>query len=333
MKTVIAIAGFIFLACCVHVGTMYWSERKPLKLTVKRDLVGSSRRPLSLAFRSDGRILVSGGRDGTVTLWNVETGRERSRFEGAIMVANSIALGRNGMRLVFPGKLESLDFVDLADCRRIPTRIDDQIHIRSVSFSVDGRILAVAGQDTIIRLYDADSGKAVAALKGHLDRVLAVSFSPDEDILVSAGEDSTVRIWDTARQVEIDVLIGHGSAIEYIAHSSDARRLATASHDGVICIWDMQKGRRLSLQLCCDGDITGMTFRPNSTMLTYSCIKNGESHIHICDCLSGRSLCTYDSDVCSLATPIAFSPDGQLLAIGMPGTIRLLELPQHFRKY
>jgi hypothetical protein len=69
----------------------------------------------------------------------------------------------------------------------------------AVDFSPDGRILATAGKDCAIRLWDLVTGQKLAERRGHpFYGVLAVAFAPDGVTVASAGYDGTVRLWDLA---------------------------------------------------------------------------------------------------------------------------------------
>ena len=59
-------------------------------------------------------------------------------------------------------------------------------------------MLATAGDDQTVRLWEADTGKEVRVLEAHRSGVRAVAFSPDGKALASAGDDQTVRLWDLA---------------------------------------------------------------------------------------------------------------------------------------
>jgi WD40 repeat protein len=66
----------------------------------------------------------------------------------------------------------------------------------TVAFRPDGRLLASAGTDRLIRVRDAKTGRDLLVLRGHTERIYRLEFSPDSRFVASASEDGTARIWD-----------------------------------------------------------------------------------------------------------------------------------------
>jgi hypothetical protein len=105
------------------------------------------------------------------------------------------------------------------------------------AFSPDGELLATAGWDETVRLWDAATGEPRGEpLTGHTDWVNAVAFSPDGELLASAGEDGTVRLWDAATgKPHGEPLTGHTEGVNAVDFSPDGELLASSGGaDGTV---------------------------------------------------------------------------------------------------
>jgi WD40 repeat protein len=74
--------------------------------------------------------------------------------------------------------------------------------VTAVAFSLDGKLLATAGADGYVRLWNPATGKPIGALPAHTGPesvVTAVAFSPDGTLLASAGADGMVRTWQVSQ--------------------------------------------------------------------------------------------------------------------------------------
>jgi WD40 repeat protein len=63
-----------------------------------------------------------------------------------------------------------------------------------MSFSPDGKRLALGIQDGTIKLWDVVKDKELALLHGHTDRVSCLAFSADGEKLVSGSWDKTIKL-------------------------------------------------------------------------------------------------------------------------------------------
>ena len=116
--------------------------------------------------------------------------------------------------------------------------------------TVDGRqLLASAGHDQVVRLWDPASGAEVRALQGHTGRVNAVCAVTvdDRQLMASAGYDQVVRLWDPASGAEVRALQGHTGRVNAVcAVTVDDRQLmASAGHDQVVRLWDPASGAEI----------------------------------------------------------------------------------------
>ena len=67
--------------------------------------------------------------------------------------------------------------------------------MNSVCWSPDGSRIATASKDGTARVWDAQTGDEILALKGHNNEVTSVCWSPDGSRIATASSDTTARIW------------------------------------------------------------------------------------------------------------------------------------------
>jgi WD40 repeat protein len=194
--------------------------------------------------------------------------------------------------------------------------------VRAVAFSNDGRVLASAGNDSTIRIWDTVTHRELNTIRGHSGSVLAVAYSPDGRTLASAGADRTVRIWEAATGHLLHTLYGHGDWVRGVAYSPDGRTVASASNDHTVKVWDISTGQPLQTLGGHTGLATSVAFSRDGRTLA----SGSDDHtVKLWDLASGHEPRTLHGHA-SQVLGVKYSPDGRTLAsAGADRTVRIWE--------
>ena len=161
-------------------------------------------RVVSVAFSSTGKYVATGSLDTTVKIWGATDYKPLANLDRNGGQVHSIAFLPAGDQLLVGGEDGNVRIYRLRETRTgSMTGVNGDISrtfngnrtpVYTVAASVKGNLLAWAGADKTIQVFDSNGGRKYA-LKECPDAVYSVAFSPDGALLAAGCRDGKVRVW------------------------------------------------------------------------------------------------------------------------------------------
>ena len=111
--------------------------------------------------------------------------------------------------------------------------------VRAVSFSPDGKLLASAGHDGQIHLWEPKDGTLVKTLPGHQQWVAALAFSHDGQLLASSAFDKSIKLWQLPSGNLVDTLQGGHVQPVVSVRFGPSGLLVSTGLDRRVVLWDL----------------------------------------------------------------------------------------------
>ncbi|PWT85856.1 MAG: hypothetical protein C5B57_02150, partial [Blastocatellia bacterium] len=192
--------------------------------------------------------------------------------------------------------------------------------VRSLAFSSDGTLLASAGLDHTILLWDAvNFWRLTAPLKLHTDNVFSVAFRKGDKILASGSADKTIRLWNVETGEPAAQPLRLDADVHSVSFSPDGKLLASAGADGVVRLWDVVEIPGSPLQLTQravlgghDGPVYMVAFSPDGRLVGSA---GADKTVRLWDVRTQTVSATLKGHRGAVWS-LAFSPDGRSLASG-----------------
>lgn len=245
----------------------------PMGLIVQL-LMGHSQSINSLDFNKNGSRIVSTSDDGTVRIWDLDSGRDIACLESDCELFDSATFSPNETEIVAISRYNlDLFFRDLNESPFIHRnsnilKIDENIitvekkgktleltghngRVNSAFLSPDSNYVISASSDKEIKVWNISDGELMQTLKGHHGPVNYAAYSSDGKYIISASDDSTVKLWNAQNGLLLKTFSCNKSPIITVAISTDNRKIVAASTDRVIILWDVQDDSRVKLFYHC----------------------------------------------------------------------------------
>jgi WD40 repeat protein len=212
--------------------------------TQRQTLSGHSSPVLALAYSSTGEWLVSGEDDGTIRLWEGDTGQAEQTLTGHQGRITSLAFSPDERQLLSGSADQTAILWDLPTGQPLHT-FEHQDEVTAVAWSPRGNVIATGGVDGTIKLW-RPNGQLLHLLEGHDLEIAALAFSPDGKILASSGWDRTLRLWRVGDGILLHTLTNPQDTAVRLEFTVDGHTLLAEDRYGQTQVWNSASGQLLT---------------------------------------------------------------------------------------
>ncbi len=273
----------------------------------------------AVAVTPDGRHVVSGSRDKTLKLWDLDTRQYLQTFKGHPEQVTAVTVTPDG-RFIISGSCDNtLRLWELASGELLETFEGHKDRVSALGIAPDGQHVVSASWDQTLRLWDISTGKCLRVFKGHQDQVTTAAITPDGQSIVSGSEDGTRRVWDISTGKCVHIYKGKWfakflEAFEAVtlAVTSDGEYAVSGGWDNVLRMWNLKTGQKVWSSTKHQNRITAITMTPDG-----QCIVTGsrDKTVRLWDLERGGNTRTFEGHK-KQVNAVAVTPDGHTIISG-----------------
>jgi WD40 repeat protein len=211
--------------------------------------------------------------------------------------------------------------------------------VRALAMSPDGKLIASAGDDRVVQLWETDSGKPAASLRDHTDWVLCLRFNPAGNLLASGGHDGLVRLWDVAAGKKLRDLPGtpvpppkvppEPVTILSVAFSPDGKELAIGSANGQIRLVSVADGKLLRVLAGHTSAVADLAFHPSGTVLASA---GKDRTVRLWNPANAQPLKVLEGHTAWVQGVVFLTRGTRLASVGADQTVRVWDLTEPPKK-
>jgi len=207
----------------------------------RKSLTGHHHFVEDVVISSDGQFALSGSWDGTLRLWDLNTGATTRRFVGHTKDVLSVAFSADNRQIVSGSRDKTIKLWNtLGECKFTIVEDGHTEWVSCVRFSPSpsNPIIVSGGWDKLVKVWGLTNCKLRCDLPGHDGYINTVTVSPDGSLCASGGKDATAMLWDLNAGGHLYSLEA-GDIIHALTFSPKRYWLCAATASGVM-IWDLE---------------------------------------------------------------------------------------------
>ncbi len=217
------------------------------------DLAGLEGPPRSIAVSPDGKQAAIGEETGKVKIFDLTNGQVAKTLQGHGAAVTGVAFTADGSKLVTSSLDKTFRVFNLADSQQIAS-IETAAPINAVAIVGEGKLVATAGADNMLRTWDlpaaqpAEAPKPVKEIGGHGGPINSIALFTANGVKILTGcQDGGIRVVDV-NSGGVEKQVNFGAPVVAAASRADGKRIAAIGSNNQAKLWDADNGQELSQQ-------------------------------------------------------------------------------------
>lgn len=218
------------------------------------DKVGLAWHPqATLSMSKSGVNLASGGADGNIHLWSLDSSSPISTLEGHESRIARVDFHPSGRYLGSASYDMTWRLWDIASEAELLLQEGHSKEVFCIKFHPDGSLVGTGGLDAIGRIWDLRTGRSIMTLDGHVRGIYGLDISPNGYHIATGSADGTIKIWDLRQHKCVFTIPAHTTIVSDLKFynsneipdtsmdgitSSTGMYLVSSSYDRTIKIWN-----------------------------------------------------------------------------------------------
>jgi tRNA A-37 threonylcarbamoyl transferase component Bud32 len=295
---------------------------RPAPRREARRLTGHREAVWAVALSPGGHRVLAGGKDRTVRLWDLGTGRELRTFPEQAQEVRAVAFAPDGRRALSASGA-GLRLWDAETGEELARWSGHNDAVKAVAFTPDGTRVVSGGDDRTVRVWDVQSGRELQRFARHSGGVTGVAVSPDGAAVLSSGRDQTLWLWSLRNGQEIRRFAVPRGLVLSVAFSPDGTQAVSGHFDTLARLWEVDSGRELRRLQGHRQMVSAVAFTPSGGRVLSA---SQDQTLRLWDLESGCELCVFEGHaggVTCVAVAGRYAVSGSI-----DKTLRVWELPE-----
>ena len=277
------------------------------------------------AMADNGDLLITGGDDHTVQIWDLKRSNTRKTQQQHRGSVSSVVVSPCGNFGLSAGTDSTVIIYDLSSMNIVKEVRGHSDSITALCTLRDARHFLTASSDGSIKLWEGKSGEVVKVFEWAEEKVTCLAVTLDSELLLSGGDEGTIVFWSLKSGENLKSFTNHTSAVVFVgfAKGVDFHYFLSAAHSGEVCVRNFQTAKVAHQSQLVSSELTSATLSPNATLLALGCIDGSCCIVSI---LTGTRMSTLVGHREAVTSVSVLPANEQCLTASLDKTIRLFDV-------